>query len=189
MVLILAVATVSIVALGITFFLTDRSHWRKILLVIGIVGAALSGLQAYRNRDRADVLQNELRALQQKQEYSNMARYNAFGLLGLARAPLTEHSPLNKILGSYLHEVPNNVQWDCIPEAVEAYTEAIKLESKFPFAYYYRAGCEKADNTGDWQHDLDTARIILRITTQIPGHHPNHDEVLKWIEAGDLGKR
>jgi hypothetical protein len=72
---------------------------------------------------------------------------------------------------------------------VKAYTEAIKLESKFPFAYYYRAGCEKAGNTGDWQRDVDAAGAILRITTQIPGHHANHDEVLKWIDAGDLGKR
>lgn len=59
MLLIIAVAVVSVVSLGITFFLTDRSHWRKILLVIGIVAAALSSLQAYNNRERAIAIEKE----------------------------------------------------------------------------------------------------------------------------------
>jgi hypothetical protein len=68
MLLIMTVAFVTIVSLAITFFLTDRSHWRKFLLVIGIAGAALSSLQAYNNRERAAGLQNDLGALQQKLE-------------------------------------------------------------------------------------------------------------------------
>ncbi len=148
-----------------------------------------AGEQLRQVTEQLEQAQRLTHELQQQQEYSNVARYNVFGPLGLARAPLAEHSPLNNILGSYLHEVPNDIFWDCTPEAVKAYTEAIKFESKFPFAYYYRAGCEKADNTGDWQHDVDTARTILGITTQIPGHHANHDEVLKWIDAGYLGQR
>jgi hypothetical protein len=130
---------------------------------------------------QAKRLTNEL---EQKLEYSNVARYNALGLLGLAGQGLTETSPLNKIFGAYVHNDPNNFHWDCTPEAVTAYNETIKLESKFPFPYYYRGLCEKANNTGDWQSDIETARKILLITTQIPGHNEHHDQVLKLIEGG-----
>lgn len=66
--------------------------------------------------------------LEKKEEYANVARYNAFGLLGLAGAGLKENSPLNNILNAYLHNDPNNFHWDCTPEAMNAYTSAIQLE-------------------------------------------------------------
>ena len=126
--------------------------------------------------------------LQQGQEYADAARYNPLGLFGLATPPLVEHSALNNILGPYVHHEPNNdFHWDCTPEALKAYTEATEFESKFPFAYFYRGSCERDSNTGDWQHDMVTARTILSITTQIPGHNANHDNVLKWIDIGNLG--
>ena len=52
----------SVVALTITFFLTDRSRWRKVLCVIGIIGIALSSFQAYRSQERAAALQTKLNA-------------------------------------------------------------------------------------------------------------------------------
>jgi hypothetical protein len=122
--------------------------------------------------------------LQEKLEYSNVARYSALGLLGLAGAGLKETSPLNEILGSYVHNDPNNFHWDCTPGAMDAYTKAISLEAKFPFSYYYQGACNKANNIGDWQRDIETSRNILLITTQIPGHNANHDEILKLIDAG-----
>jgi hypothetical protein len=187
-IIVVALGTIGSAVINYLLVGRSRSRWHTIALGGVIVGAAFALLLNFRSLWRGDNLQKELGALQRQQEYSNVARYNAFGLLGLANPPLVEHQPLNNILGSYLRG-QNNLSWDCTPEALNAYTEAIKLESKFPFAYYYRASCEKADNTGDWQLDLDTARTIFGITTQIPGHNVNHDEVLKWIEAGYLGKR
>lgn len=120
--------------------------------------------------------------LQTRQEYSNVARYDAFGLLGLAGSGLKETSPLNDIFGRYVHNDPKEFRFDCTPEAVNAYTAAIKLESKFPFAYYYRGTCNMLNNAEGWQRDFDTARKILAITTQIPTHHINHDQILKLMD-------
>jgi hypothetical protein len=187
--LIIAVATVSVVAVGITFFLADRSHWRKILLVIGIVAAALSGLQAYTNRERADVLQNELGALQQKQEYWEVARLNVLGV-HFVGGDLVDHTGLNDIIGPYVRFGANGkVEWDCSPSSVDAYSAAIKYDSKFPFSYFYRASCYSITNANDWHRDIETARSILVTTTQIPGHLGNHDEILKMIDNGNLGNR
>ena len=58
---------------------------------------------------------------------------------------------------------------------------------KFPFAYFYRASCRRLTNDKNWHHDVATARSILIVTTQIPGHHVNHDEILKMIDDGNLG--
>jgi hypothetical protein len=121
--------------------------------------------------------------LQTQQEYANVARYGALGLLGVAGAGLKETSPLNDIIGPYLHDVPNDFNWECTAEAMRAYAAAIELDSKFPFPYLYRATCNQANN-GDWQGDLETARSIFLITTQIPGHNLQHDQFLKFIETG-----
>ena len=179
-------AIVSLLSLGITFFLTDRSHWRKILLVIGIVAAALSGLQAYSNRQRADSLRNELGTLQQKQEYWEVARLNAFGLHFIG-GDLQDHTELNNIIGAYIHDQNGRVTWDCSPTSIEAYTKAVNFDPKFPFSYFYRASCYRLSNATEWQKDADTAQRLFRVTTQIPGHNQNHDEILKMLDRGDLG--
>jgi hypothetical protein len=127
-------------------------------------------------------LSAEILQLQTRQEYSNVARYDALGLLGLAGVGLTEKSPLNDIFGRYVHNDPKEFRFDCTPDAVNAYTAAIKLESKLPFPYYYRGACNMLNNVEGWQHDFDTAREILAITTQIPTHHVNHDQVLKLMD-------
>jgi hypothetical protein len=44
----------------ISYFLTERSRWRKIALLVAIVAAALSFVQGSRNRERADGLETEL---------------------------------------------------------------------------------------------------------------------------------
>jgi hypothetical protein len=182
MLLTIGVATVSIVSLAIAFFLTDRSHWRKILLTVGILGAALSGLQAYNNRQRADRLQNELRLLQQKQEYWDVSKLNALGLTGSAGLGLVEHSAISDLIERHVKLQPK--LWvDCVPEAMAAYGAVIAMNEKFPFTYYYRALCSHANQREGWQRDLEEARAILRITTTIPGHNQNHDEVLKMIET------
>jgi hypothetical protein len=64
-----------------------------------------------------------------------------------------------------------------------AYEAVIAMDDKFPFTYYYRALCNHANQREGWQEDLEEARKILRITTAIPGHNQNHDEVLKMIET------
>ena len=121
--------------------------------------------------------------LEKKEEYANVARYGALGLLGLAGVGLKETSPLNDIIGPYLHDEPNNFNWECTADAMHAYAAAIELDSKFPFPYLYRATCNQANN-GEWQGDLQTARNIFLITTQIPGHNLQHDQFLKFIETG-----
>ena len=181
----------------------NLSAWYRILtfFAIGlpILGATMGGVcgwGAFRVSNRIGDLQAvDLRQAQQTAknanitlQYLDVSKLNAVGLSGLAGTGLVENSGLNTILGPYVHLDPGNFHWDCTRDSVAAYDAAIQFESKFPFSYYYRGTCKKANKVEGWERDLDTARKILLITTQIPGHNVHHDEVLKLIDlnAGHL---
>ena len=57
--------------------------------------------------------------------------------------------------------------------AISAYASAITINGKFPFTYYYRGICDRANHEENWKEDLEKARFILEITTKL-------DFVQKW---------
>ena len=165
-------------------------RWLTILAIlipaVGVIIGGFVGWAAYLVGKRladADATATSL-AIQQAKEridYFDVAKLSAIGLQGNVAPPLEEHTQLNNLLSLYINVAP--FFWDCKPEAVAAYDAAIKLNDKFPFPYFYRGACAKMLNRGGWQVDIDAARRILLITTKIPGHHPNHDEVFGMIES------
>jgi hypothetical protein len=58
--LIIIGAILTLASLVISYFLTNRSPWRKIVLIVGIAGALLTCVQGYRNLRRADNFQRQL---------------------------------------------------------------------------------------------------------------------------------
>jgi hypothetical protein len=183
MLLMLAGPTITVVAVGVTFFLTDRSHWRKFLLIAGIIGAVLSGLQAYRSRELAT----------QQVEYWDDARLSGSGFeyVGSRDTGILVNSAIMTMIAPYVHDIDINSanfggRWDCTPAALDAYNAAISHDRKYPFTYFYRATCRKAAGADDWSHDIQTARCLLLITTRLPGHNPNHDGLLERINEGNL---
>ena len=147
-------------------------------------GARLSRARHY----HGTVHQRSTRA-QETREYWEVAHLNMVGLRFVG-GDLEDHTTVNNIIGAYVR--PNSedkVVWDCTPASIEAYGNAIKSDAKFPFSYFYRASCAKVSNTGEWETDADQAKKILLITTRIPGHTGNHDDVLKMLLAGNLGHK
>jgi hypothetical protein len=151
---------------------------RVALFVLGLIGIALT----------ADRYLEDQKKAQQTLDYWEAARLNAFALHFIG-GDLEDHTELNNIIGSYIHNQNGTVVWDCSPASIDAYSQAIKFDPKFPFPYFYRATCNNANNTGDWRKDIDTAQALFRITTQIPGHNQNHDEILRMIDRRDSGRR
>jgi hypothetical protein len=122
-------------------------------------------------------------------EYYDDARLNAMGSVSIGGpgVEVMANSEINNIIAPYVHPAADlHGQWDCTPAALDAYSKAISHDGKFPFAYYYRATCRKAVGEGDWQQDIQKARDILLITTRLPGHHSDHDALLKRINDGNL---
>jgi hypothetical protein len=123
--------------------------------------------------------------LQQKQDYWEVAKLTVLGTTGIAGQGLSERSAISDLLSPHVKLQPR--LWiDCTGEAMTAYGAVIKMNDRFPFSYYYRGMCNRLNHVKGWQQDFEKAKSILLITTTIPGHNQNHDEVLKLIETDDL---
>jgi hypothetical protein len=50
--MLLVAPVLTILAIVMTFFLSDRSHWRKFLLAVGIMTAAISTFQSHNSSQK-----------------------------------------------------------------------------------------------------------------------------------------
>jgi hypothetical protein len=62
-------AVLTIASVVISYYLTDRATLRKIVLGVGLAGAALSFIQGYRNVERAGALQNKLTTVDAEEKH------------------------------------------------------------------------------------------------------------------------
>lgn len=121
--------------------------------------------------------------LKQKIEYLYVATLNGLGRPYEVNPPLTLETGISAILKPYIFPTATGIGTDCAASARRAFEQAIELEPKFPFPYYYLASCEKLLGKLDWKTTMTKALDIFLITTQIPNHNPNHDEALNDIRA------
>ena len=177
------------ISLLISFAWPQRTlRIRCALLALGLVGLAATSYRYIGDQhDRAKLAtaQQLVHEIQQQQDYTVVAKYGVSGVSGMYDSPFfKETTPLSNILNRYLHFEPDKFRYDCTPEALKAYTDTINLDENFPFPYYYRADCNRRNRSGEWRHDIETARRILLITTKIVGHNKQHDEMLKELDSG-----
>jgi hypothetical protein len=170
------------VASVVISFVWPQKHLpiRVVLLVLGLAGAILTAYRYLGDQNRQ----------QQTLEYWDVAYLNAIGLTGYIRPEdkssfirLVEHSAINNLLSPFIKaDAPPRFAFDCRSAAMQAYTKVIQLNKRFPFSYFYRGSCDRGNKKPGWERDYQTALTILRITTKIPGHNQNHDQLMKLIE-------
>ena len=136
-------------------------------------------------RERASQLEYKLEGFRQ---YGNIAKYNAFGLTGLA-APgsgLKENSPIADALeGAYieiegkggLRSYPR-----CDAQGINMFANVVRDFPDFPFGYWALAVCFSEESNPQWRTHAERAKEIFEHTTKIAGHKPQHDEALQEIE-------
>ncbi len=122
--------------------------------------------------------------LRKQMEYLDVSKLNIYGL-GYDQAStsiIIVSSPLSVFLAPFLSPQGNNPPThQCTRDAMMAYQEVIREVQKFPFTYFYLGSCERELEISKGKSAIDSAKEILEITTKIPGHHRNHDEVLRLI--------
>jgi hypothetical protein len=114
------------------------------LPILGAIAGGVCGWGAFVVSDRIGNLQT-LTAKQAKEDantantrlqYWDVSRLNALGV-HFVGGDLVDHTGLNDIIGPYVRaSATGKVEWDCTPASIDAYTAAIKYDSKFPFAYF-----------------------------------------------------
>lgn len=111
--------------------------------------------------------------------YSMVARYNARGnASGEINGVPVVATPINNWNEQFLTRVDGALVWNAGVGAREACDDVIKKVPSYPFGYYFRALTKKQNSDASWKEDMAKAISILEKTTDIVGHHSDHDKVL-----------
>lgn len=137
-------------------------------------------LTAAQSRARENDLRKSLEAVR---DYSETARLNFLGTTGTAIAPLIEQSSISRALEGSVDLAKGQLQYRCDPKALTILRNVAERFPRFPFPHYALAYCLRATGDPAWRLEADKAIAILRITTTIEGHHPNHDQALQELLA------
>jgi len=89
MLIILIAPVITIVSIITTFFLSDRSHWRKFILSVSIIGAVISGVQSYNSWETSVGLQRRVAELSGRQLTAENIKQITSDLKGFAGEHLT----------------------------------------------------------------------------------------------------
>ncbi len=77
----------------------------------------------------------------------------------------------------------NEIQYSCNEKAIEYYLGVLKKYSLYPFPYFIISECQKKKNNPDWETYRERALELVKKTTTIPNHHPDHDWLLAELEG------
>ena len=90
-------------------------------------------------------------------------------------------TPINDWNKKYAHYEDGQIIFVCDPGAKKACREVIDKMPSYPFAYYFLAKCLKEENDNSWVEMAKKAKEILEFTTQLEGHHTDHENVLRDV--------
>ena len=133
-------------------------------------------------RGRTSELERELEGVKR---YGSVAKLNMIGLTGKAGDGLHEENwVLPALEDAYNYEQRNGETYSsirCDEEAIAIFEKAAETNPDFPFSYSSLAICKAKNGEEDWQGYSQKAVAILEHTTEIAGHHKNHDWALKGL--------
>ena len=133
-------------------------------------------------RGRTSELERELEGVKR---YGSVALLNMVGTSGKAGEGLTEeNSVLPELENAFNHEQRDgktHVSLRCDEAATEIFRRAIEVNPDFPFSHFALAICTEQRGEEGWQGYAEKAVEIFEHTTEIAGHHENHDWALNGL--------
>ena len=133
-------------------------------------------------RGRTTELENELKGVKR---YGSVAKLNMVGTSGKAGDGIGEsNSVLPNLEDAYTYEQRDgetHATMRCDKEGVEIFYRAAEIEPDFPFSHFALAICIAKKGKEGWQGYAAKAMTILEHTTEIAGHHKNHDWALNGL--------
>ena len=90
-------------------------------------------------------------------------------------------SGLPSILYDSYTMVEGGIKIKCDKSSLNKFKKAIDFNQNFPFSYYALAVCDKESGGNNWEGYAKEAFDILKITTKIEGHNPEHDRAFKIL--------
>lgn len=142
-----------------------------IFIIVLIIGLSITANEYCSN-------QNEIKLL----KLQDISLYNAMGnKSGKWNTIPWVRTPINDWNKKYAHYEDGQIIFVCDPGAKKACREVIDKMPSYPFAYYFLAKCLKEENDNSWVEMAKKAKEILEFTTQLEGHHTDHENVLRDV--------
>ena len=160
-------AVLTVASLAIGYFPTDRATWRKVVLGLGLAGAALSFILGYKNLERALDLQKEVEHLKPWHVSDEQAKNLRAGLSSLSPGKIAFDYRLMDAEGEgfakQLAEIFKSAGWSCYCASPRA-----SRSRAFPSARYKRSGL-----TTDLivNHTIKSGAVLVRLNN--PDTGPN----------------
>jgi len=110
-------------------------------------------------------------------EYGEVATLNFSGSKSISKNNSIT-SPLTGWNKNYVKDVDGKKQIRYDDEAIEYFKVLMESYPKYPFSYYCLAEAYRLRGDKQWKIYAKKAIKILEITTTLPNHAPNHDDVL-----------
>lgn len=145
------------------------------------VGDSAGISEIYMEINRKDSLREK--EIQDVRDYSNMARLNIYGL-EIDDGDVLFQSGISVLMRKVWSRNKDNGFSLIVTDSALYYANlVIERFPKFPFGYASRAMLLSNSNFPESLKSAKKAIEILRVTTKIEGHNPNHDEILKRLLA------
>jgi hypothetical protein len=160
-------------------------------IILPILGAMAGVVRFY--VDRAEKRQASERAaaeigrvrseLETIRDYGEVAKLNFVGTTGIAGFGLTETTSISRALIPAVEIEGNKSRYRCDENSLKIFNEVVTRFPRFPFSHYALAFCLQQHGDERWREHAEAAMKILKLTTTVDGHHPNHDLALREIES------
>lgn len=115
-------------------------------------------------------------------EYSEVATWRFDGGKSVGSG-VAVSGPVGNWHQGYVNKHGEKISWNCHEEALDHYKTVIEKHPRYPFPYYMLAACLTNQGDDSWEIYANAGISILEHTTNIPGHDPDHDDVLKRLRA------
>ena len=133
-------------------------------------------------RKSTSELEDELEGVKR---YGNVAKLNMIGLTGIAGNGIHEENwVLSELEDAYNYEQRDgetHASIRCDKNAIAFFEKAAEINPDFPFSFFALAICKAKREEEDWKRYAEKAVAIFEHTTEISGHHENHDWALKGL--------
>jgi hypothetical protein len=115
----------------------------------------------------------------QRRDFAEVATWNFKGAQSISK-DYSLPGPLSGWTDGYVRETADGKQVRFDDQAISHFESVLKKYPRYPFSYYFLAEAFRLKGSRELADQYATqATNILRITTEIPLHSPDHDDALR----------
>ena len=171
----------TLVVVAFTTWQTKHAWVRVIWLCAFIIGLVINIVQMQASHLESKNLKDARSHLRNFSEYGEVAALNFKGAKSIGR-DYSVPGPLSGWNDKFVRDMGAEKQVRYDDAAIAKYEFIRKAFPKYPFSYFFLAESYKLRGDARWREYALEAVNILKITTTLPNHAPDHDEALKILQ-------